>query len=59
MAKLSHTSENVIHVAILVLNLEKRLRVLLLDLLKCQKKPWHLAFSTEALNRSHLGLDML
>ena len=34
MAKLSHTSESVIHVAILVLNLEKRLRVLLLRLIK-------------------------
>jgi len=30
MAKLAHTSESVIHVAVLVLNLEKRLRVLLL-----------------------------
>ena len=32
MAKLSHTSESVIHVAVLVLNLEKRLRSLLLRL---------------------------
>lgn len=37
MAKLSHTSESVIHVAILVLNLEKRLRVLLLRLFKRPK----------------------
>ena len=34
MAKLSQTSESVIHVAILVLNLEKHLRVLLLHLIK-------------------------
>ena len=34
MAKLSHTSESVIHVAILVLNLEKRLCGLLLRLIK-------------------------
>ena len=34
MAKLSHTSESVIHVAIFVLNLEKRLRVFLLHLIK-------------------------
>ena len=34
IAKLSHASESVIYVAILVLNLEKRLRVLLLRLIK-------------------------
>ena len=39
MAKLSHTSQSVIHVAILVLNLEKRLRVLLLHLIKSLAAP--------------------
>jgi hypothetical protein len=34
MAKLAHTSESVIHVAVLVLNLEKRLRLLIFWLLK-------------------------
>lgn len=34
MAKLSHTSESVIHVGIIVLNLDKRLKAVLLSLLR-------------------------